>query len=109
MIMRDGNNGDYEIYDIGGNAILAAGDLGQVGLEWQVAGVGGFFGTDTSDMILRDSNNGVLEIFDISNNQITNAAPWGKSVWNGRSRVRQFQLARGRNRHANAQQQYGRL
>ena len=42
MIMRDGNNGDYEIYDIGGNAILAAGDLGQVGLEWQVAGVGGF-------------------------------------------------------------------
>ena len=44
MIMRDGSNGDYEIYDLGSNAILAAGYLGQVGLEWQVAGVGAFDG-----------------------------------------------------------------
>jgi hypothetical protein len=36
MIMRDGTNGDYEIYDIGSNAILAAYPLGQIGLEWQV-------------------------------------------------------------------------
>ena len=40
--------------------ILAAGLLGQAGTEWQVAGLGGFFGADTTDMILRDSNNGVF-------------------------------------------------
>ena len=34
MIMRDGNNGNYEIYDLGNNGILAAAPLGQVGLEW---------------------------------------------------------------------------
>jgi hypothetical protein len=31
MILRDGTNGNYEIYDIGGNALLAAYSLGQVG------------------------------------------------------------------------------
>ena len=46
----------------------AAGGLGQVGLEWQVAGVGRFNGTDTADMILRDSNNGAFEVYDIGNN-----------------------------------------
>ena len=78
MIMRDGNNGDYEIYDLGGNTIIGAGYLGQVGLEWQVVGVGPFYGLDTPDMILRDSNNGAFEIYDISNNTITGAAPMGQ-------------------------------
>ena len=79
MIMRDSNNGDYEIYGVGGNGILTAGPLGQVGLEWQVAGLGDFAGADTSDMLLRDSNNGVFEVYDISSNdQITFAAPMGQ-------------------------------
>ena len=77
MIMRDGS-GDYEIYDLGNNAILAAGPLGQVGTEWQVAGLGGFNGTDTSDMLLRNSATGAFEIYDISNNNITNAAAMGQ-------------------------------
>ena len=55
MIMRDGSNGDYEIYDIGNNAILGAYSLGQVNVEWAVAGLGGFDGADTSDMLLRNS------------------------------------------------------
>jgi hypothetical protein len=38
MILRDANNGDYEIYDIGNNSLLAAYFLGQVGLDWQPAG-----------------------------------------------------------------------
>jgi hypothetical protein len=78
MIMRDGNNGDYEIYDLGGNAILAASAMGQVGLEWQIAGLGSFFGTDSSDMLLRDSNTGQFEVYDISNNAITNATSMGQ-------------------------------
>ena len=78
MIMRDGSNGDYEIYDLGGNAIQTAAPLGQVGPEWQVAGLGGFNGSDTSDMILRASSNGALELYDISNNNITNAVALGQ-------------------------------
>ena len=78
LIMRDGNNGDYEIYDLGGNTILAAGPLGQVGTEWQVAGLGSFFDTDTSDMLLRNSNSGAFEVYDISNNNINSAAPMGQ-------------------------------
>jgi hypothetical protein len=78
MIMRDSANGNYEIYDIGNNSILAADALGQVGLEWQVSGVGRFFGSDTSDLILRSSNTGAFEIYDISNNNITSAASMGQ-------------------------------
>ena len=77
MILHDGS-GDYEIYDLGKNAILAAGPLGRVGTEWQVAGLGGFNGTDTSDMLLRSSVTGAFEIYDISNNNITNAAAMGQ-------------------------------
>jgi hypothetical protein len=74
MIMRHGADGVYEIYDIGNNAILTAYPLGQVGSNWQVAGLGGFNGADTTDMILRNSNTGGFEVYDISNNNITNAA-----------------------------------
>ena len=42
MIMRDGSNGDYEIYDLGNNSDPGGAPLGQVGLEWQVAGLGDF-------------------------------------------------------------------
>jgi probable HAF family extracellular repeat protein len=34
MILRDGSDGRYEIYDIGSNAILAADFLGQVATNW---------------------------------------------------------------------------
>ena len=78
MIMRNGNNGDYEIYDLGNNAIQAADPLGQVGTEWQVAGVGAFDAPDTSDMILHNSNTGQFEIYDISNNNLTSAAAMGQ-------------------------------
>src|SRR5262249_60922124 len=64
----------YEIYDIGGNSILAAYSLGQVGNDWTFVGLGGFFGSDTTDMILRNSFTGALEVYDIANNNITGAA-----------------------------------
>jgi hypothetical protein len=80
LIMCDGNNGDYGIHGIGDNAILTTAALGQIGLEWQVAGLGNFSGADTSDidMLARDSNNGVFEVYDISNNTVTSAAPMGQ-------------------------------
>ena len=42
MIMERGTDGAYEIYDIGGNEILAASELGQISTQWQVVGLGRF-------------------------------------------------------------------
>lgn len=78
LIMRDGSTGNYEICDIGNNAILAGYPLVRVGTEWQLAGLGGFNGHDTSDMALRDSNNGNFEIYDISNNNVSGTADLGQ-------------------------------
>ena len=73
MIMTDGN-GDYEIYDIGGNAILAAYLLGQAPPPLTFVGLGTFQAGDTSDMMLRSASTGGFEVYDISNNNITGAA-----------------------------------
>src|SRR5215471_320045 len=77
MILRHGADGQYEIYDIGNNAILAAYFLGTVGTDFQFVGLGSFFGSDTTDMLLRSASTGQFEVYDISNNNITNAANLG--------------------------------
>ena len=81
MILRGSNGspsaGQYEIYDIGNNAILAGYSLGQVGTDWQFAGLGRFFGSDTTDLVLRNVNTGAFEVYDIANNTITSAASLG--------------------------------
>jgi hypothetical protein len=76
MILHNATGGNFEIYDLGNNAILAAAPL-QLAAGWQVAGLGGFNGTDTSDMMLRD-NTGGLHVYDISNNNITGAVALGQ-------------------------------
>jgi hypothetical protein len=38
MILSDGSNGDYEIYDLGNNTILAGYPLGQVGTDYVFGG-----------------------------------------------------------------------
>ena len=77
MIMSD-SSGDYEIYDLGNNAIQGAYSLGQILGTEQFVGLGGFDGSDTSDMILRDTDFGSFEVYDISNNNITNSASLGQ-------------------------------
>src|SRR5262249_55929681 len=81
MILRASNSslsaGQYEIYDIGNNSLLAAYQLGQVGTDWAFVTLGGFFGSDTTDMLLRNSNTGGFEVYDIRNNQLTGAAFMG--------------------------------
>jgi hypothetical protein len=77
LIMRHGSDGQYYIYDIGNNTLLAAYKLGQVGTDWTVAGLGGFFGTDTNDMLLRNSNTGAFQVYDVKNNNITGSASLG--------------------------------
>jgi hypothetical protein len=73
MVLRHGADGLYEIYDIGGNRLLAAYQLGQVGTDWRFVTLGSFFGTDTTDMLLRNANTGGFEVYDIVNNNITRA------------------------------------
>src|SRR5262249_51824276 len=77
MILRHGADGQYEIYDIGNNAISSGNSLGQVGTDWQYAGLGGFNGSDTTDLVLRNVNTGAVEVYDIANNQLTGAASLG--------------------------------
>jgi hypothetical protein len=74
MILRHGADGRYEIYDIGGNSVLAAYQLGQVGTDWRFVTLSGFFGNDTTDMLLRNANTGGFQVYDISNNNITGSA-----------------------------------
>ena len=74
MILRNGTDGLYEIYDIGGNSLLAAYQLGQVGTDWRFVTLNGFFGNDTTDMLLRNANSGDFEVYDVVNNNITGAA-----------------------------------
>jgi hypothetical protein len=69
--------GFYQIYDIGNNTVLKSYQLGQVGTNWQYAGVGGFYDGDTSDMLLRDSGSGNFQVYDISSNNIINSNPMG--------------------------------
>ena len=46
--------------------------MGQVGMEWQVAGFGPINGAGASDMLMRNVNTGAFEIYGIANNSITN-------------------------------------
>jgi hypothetical protein len=78
MVMEQGATGNYEIYDIGGNTILAAYALGQIAPQWQAVGMGGFDGSDTSDILLRNTSNGQFEVADLSGNSISNIVGFGQ-------------------------------
>jgi hypothetical protein len=89
------SNTDYEIYDIGGNAFTAGNPLQLVAsnfqtagpyfdsptANYQVEGLGGFNGTDTSDVLLRDlgsdPNSGAFGVFDLAANNASGGALLG--------------------------------
>jgi hypothetical protein len=71
--------GAFEVYDISDNQITFATGMGQVGLEWTVAGFGDFSSrAGEGDMLMRNSNTGAFEVYDISDNQITFATGMGQ-------------------------------
>ena len=94
MIMQDGSNGAFEIYDLGSNAIQTGDPLGQpfapvflegpdtggaAGPNWHAVGLGDFgFGYEYSDIMLRNSATGALEAWDIVNNNITQFGSLGQ-------------------------------
>src|SRR5262249_11696166 len=77
MVPRHTGSGQYEIYNLGNNSILAAAWLGQVGTDWAFVTLGGFSGSDTSDMMLRNSTTGAFQVYDVGNNNITGSAALG--------------------------------
>jgi probable HAF family extracellular repeat protein len=82
MILRGANTsavrGQYQIYDLGHNAMLASYQLGFVGTDWTFAGLGTFSQGDVHDILLQNVQaNNLLEVYDVSKNNITAAAPLG--------------------------------
>ena len=69
MLLRDANTGNFEVYDISNNQVTNAAALGDVGLNWKVAGFGDFSGNvNETNMLLRDVNTGNFEVYDIAHN-----------------------------------------
>ena len=68
MIMDQPTTGNYEIYDIGNNSVLAAHPLLDPASPWQAVHVGGFDGSDTSDLLLRNGSTGAFELYDVTGN-----------------------------------------
>jgi hypothetical protein len=79
MVLRNTGNGQYQIYNLGNNSILAAYWLGQVGTDWGFATLGGFNDGNTSDMLLRNSTSGAFQVYNVApnNNNITGSASLG--------------------------------
>ncbi len=78
LLMLRNADGGYEFYDIGHNTILLDGPLGQINPALQVAGVGGFNGSDTADLLMRDPATGAFTLYDVSNNNITGNVALGQ-------------------------------
>ena len=78
LLLRNSATGQFEVYDIAKNAITFAQSMGQVGLEWQIAGLGDFTGSGGTDMLMRNVHTGAFEVYDIADNTITFAAGMGK-------------------------------
>ena len=79
MLMRNSNSGAFEVYDISNNTITFSAPMGQVGLEWTVAGFGDFSTrANETDMLMRNSNTGAFELYDIVNNAITLSTGMGQ-------------------------------
>jgi len=80
MVLRNSGNGQYQIYNLGNNSILASYWLGQVGTDWAFVTLGNFNDGNTSDMLLRNSTSGAFQVYNIphpNSNNITGSASLG--------------------------------
>jgi hypothetical protein len=77
MIMHNPNTGDYEIYTVGNNQILAADWLGTVGSPWNFETLGTFHAGAVSDMLLRNASTGAFEAYYVESNNIVGAVQAG--------------------------------
>jgi hypothetical protein len=77
MLLRNVNTGGLELYSISNNQITGAFFLGNVGLDWQYAGIGPIHTPGASDLVLRNVNTGAFQVYNIANNQLTGSASLG--------------------------------
>ena len=84
--MRHGSDGQYYIYDIGNNALLAAYSWVRSGPIGRLPASATFSAT-TRMMLLRNSNSGACYVYDVENNNITGSASLGNVGSIGRSWV----------------------
>jgi hypothetical protein len=77
MLLRNVNTGGLMLYDTANNQITGSFFLGNIGLDWQYAGVAPVHGPGTSDLVLRNVNSGAFQVYNIANNQITGTASLG--------------------------------
>jgi Peptidase M10 serralysin C terminal len=84
MIMSNPGTGAYEIYNIGGNAVLAAYFLGQAAPPWAFVAFGTFRAGDMADMLLRNTSTGAFQASYVSGNSIVGATQLGAvgTEWN---------------------------
>jgi hypothetical protein len=78
VMMRNTKTGGLEVYDVANNQITGASFLGNVGLDWQFAGVAPVHAAGASDLVLRNVNTGAFEVYDIAGNQVIGAASLGQ-------------------------------
>ena len=77
MLLRNVNTGGLLLYDIANNQITGAFFLGNVGLDWQYAGIAPIHAPGASDLVLRNVNTGAFQVYNIANNQLTGSASLG--------------------------------
>ena len=77
MLLRNVNTGGLMLYDIANNQITGSFFLGNVGLDWQYAGVASIHGPGTSDLVLRNVNTGAFQVYNIAGNTLVGSASLG--------------------------------
>jgi hypothetical protein len=65
------------LYDIANNQITGPFFLGNIGLDWQYAGVAPIHGPGTSDLVLRNVNTGAFQVYNIAGNTLVGSASLG--------------------------------
>jgi Peptidase M10 serralysin C terminal len=73
MIMSNSSTGDYDIFHVSHNTILASYSLGQAVSPWAFVALGTFQAGDTADMLLRNTSTGAFQAFYVSGNTIVGA------------------------------------
>src|SRR5262249_37191393 len=77
MIMSNPSTGAYWIYNVGGNAILAAYELDHMGTPWTFGALGTFRTGDSADLLLRNSSTGEFQAYYVSGNDTIATASVG--------------------------------
>jgi hypothetical protein len=63
------------ILEFGNGQVVGVSNLGQIGLEFQPAGVGDFFGNGTDDFMMRSGQ--LIQLYKVNNDEVVNVTTYG--------------------------------